>query len=313
MKPHFLLLTCMLFIVSAGVGCNESTTVPEVPTDTGSDFRDVPPIPTPSSPGGSVPAKSSVHTTIHRLNGDFLARLERAQGTWYVDQRLPYFNTKWTRVQTRTGWSTDPFGTLVQLGSPLGYAQMTKNGQPLSTVNAEFFRTYGVNSAQVDYRFAFAGSGLGEPAYLRRDRQWELKTLEGGVGDFLLLEGNAQGTVSTSYTRGSSKTSTEEFGRSLTVGVGLSYGPLSASVSGTLSQTFSSSVTVEESRTETFEKSVSGEPGKIIQFQVWELVDTYSFCDASGAPLEHVDYYFDNPVWVRHGAASFLQTTAFDK
>ena len=44
-------------------------------------------------------------------------------------------------------------------------------------------------------------------------------------------------------------------------------------VSGSLAETFSNSVTIEESATETFEQTVTGKEGKLIHFQVWELVE----------------------------------------
>ena len=308
-----LTLTCMALLLTAAIGCDESP----VSTDAGGggggggiNFQDVPAIPTPASPGGSVPATSDVHTTVRRLDGPFRAFVARARGTWIVDQRFTFpTTTQWLRIVKRAGWSDEDYGALVPLGNPVGHMLMADHGRPVASVGGEFTRTNGI----FEVRYTFSGEGLGAPVYIRRDRQWELKTLEGGAGDFLLLEGNAQGTLSTSYTRGSSETNTREFGQSLTVSAGVGIGPLSASVEGTLSQTFSTSVTVEKSQTETFEKTVTGEPGKIIQFQVWELVDRYSFCDASGDPLEHADYKIKNVVWTRRGSAAYLQTTAFDK
>lgn len=308
MRRTILIVGCIALVLASGLGCSDSTTAPEPPGSTPVSFQDVPAIPVPTSPGGSVPPTSDVHTTIRPLDGNFRAFVARAKGDWVVDYRISTLSN-WINVDKRSGWSDQTFNAVIQLGNPVGYMLMVENGSPKAKVVGEFNRIQTI----LETRYRFSGPGLSEAVYLRRDRQWELKTLEGGIGDFLLLEGNVQGTVSTSYTRGSSRTDTEEFGRSLTVSAGAGYGPLSVSVSGTLSQTFSTSITVDESRTETFEKSVSGEPGKIIQFQVWELVDRYSFCDANGDPLSHTDYVFDNATWTRHGSASFLQTTVFDK
>ena len=93
---------------------------------------------------------------------------------------------------------------------------------------------------------------------------------------------------------------------------GVDFGVLSATVSGTLSEVFSSSVTVSESRTETFSEGVTGKPGKVLQFIVWELVETYRFCDAEGNPVISENYVFGDPVLIRRGGAVALQSTEFD-
>jgi hypothetical protein len=158
----------------------------------------------------------------------------------------------------------------------------------------------------------FTGRELATGVHVRRDRHWELKPLEGAAGDYLLVYPHTEGEVSTTYTSGTETSQTEEFGESLTVTAGLSYSVLSASVSGTLSETFSSSVTVSETNAETFTKRVTGKEGKVIQFMVWELVEEYSITDADGEPLTDDNYVVTTGTMGRRGVAIALQSTEFD-
>jgi hypothetical protein len=133
-----------------------------------------------------------------------------------------------------------------------------------------------VLTTRVDCRLAWQTRPIETRPHLRRDRFWVRKQLEGGAGNFLLLIGDTQGEISTTYTSGSSTTETEKFGRSVTATAGLNLGALSLGVSATISQSFSTSVTVSEETSETFTKTVFGEDGKTVHFQVWELVEYYT-------------------------------------
>jgi hypothetical protein len=158
-----------------------------------------------------------------------------------------------------------------------------------------------------------AGESLSSVPSLRRDRFWVRRPLEGGVGNFLLLTGNTQGEIATSYTSGTSTTETETFGRSVTASAGLSFGGLSAGIEVTLSQSFSTSVTVSEESSVSFTKTVSGENGKIVHFQVWELVERYTITDSKGEPFTDPNYLFEPVELHIRGVAVALEATTFDE
>ena len=167
--------------------------------------------------------------------------------------------------------------------------------------------------ARADCRLYWQTEALSEVPHLRRDRFWLRQTLEGGAGNFLLLIGDTQGEVSSTYTSGSSVTETEEFGRSVTASAGLDLGALTLGVQATLSESFSTTVEVSEETSETFTKTVWGEEGKVKHFQVWELVEVYTITDAEGRPFTDPNYEFVTSRITLHGVAVSLVSTSFDR
>jgi hypothetical protein len=158
---------------------------------------------------------------------------------------------------------------------------------------------------------AVEAPALENAVYIRRDRHWELQQIK-NVGEYLLLDPNTQGEISSTYMQGVTNTQTEEFGEAITAQAGLGIGPLQASISGTLSRTFSNAVEVSTSEEQTFTKTVWGEPGKQIQFMVWELVEVYTLCDENGDSFVDPNYKMQLTPLERRGAALKLQATQFD-
>lgn len=165
----------------------------------------------------------------------------------------------------------------------------------------------------VQYKAGYEGFGLSSAPQLRRDRFWVRRPLEGGVGNFLLLIGDTQGEITTTYTSGSSTEETEEFGRTVTASAGLDFGKLSLGVEVSISRTFRTSVTVSNESSESFTKTVFGEDGKIVHFQVWELVERYTITDTAGKPFTDPAFVFEPVEFHIHGVAVALDATKFDQ
>lgn len=129
-----------------------------------------------------------------------------------------------------------------------------------------------------------------KPVYVRRDRWWERRPLLGDGSQGLILEGPVTRTVSFTYSSGSTTTNTQEFARSITAEAGLSYGAFSASVSATLSQTFTTSVEVRRDTTVSVTEELSGEAGVARVMTFWVLMQRYTITDADGNPYEDDNY-----------------------
>jgi hypothetical protein len=307
----------LLFVAFALSSCSDS------PTDPGNDrngdgggtgFVDAPEIPEPSSPGGDVPNRSETLTRIEPLDGNFRARILDVTGSWRLEQVCASDSRL---VDGREGFASEMLGT--QYGSLARKLMgsipdlVAANGEGLVVVDEDHGLfdcggPFGLNGVEIS---RFQSPSFDADVYVRRDRHWALRPLEGGAGDYLLVYPNTQGEVSTSYESGSEQSRTEEFGRSITATLGVSYGVLSASVSATLSETFSSSVTVSQSTTETFTKTVTGKDDTVIQFMVWELVERYSFCDADGEAVSSERFKIQTGSMERRGVAIALKSTEF--
>lgn len=303
--------------------CGDNPTSPNDEEDTG--LSDVPELPTPETAGGDVPSKSETLASIRPLETAFRPQLVRAMGSWHVSRReceyqiFPIYDIvhgPWQQSWSGESWSNEipEAPALPAFGHDL--LLLNENGSPVSELAYQYVEPapqFTYPGMEWDERWVQGTlEPLTELPHLRRDRWWELKQLGAGGGSFLLLIGESEGAIITTITSGSSKTETESFGRSISASVGASYGLLSASVEATLSESFSTSVTVYEERSETFEKRVRGKTGKTVQFMVWELVERYSFTDQDGEPFTDDLYEFDLPVLVRHGVATALQATEFD-
>lgn len=131
---------------------------------------------------------------------------------------------------------------------------------------------------------------VAQDLYVRRDRWWERRPLLGDDSEIFILQGPVTRTVSFSYSSGSTTEETEEFGRSLTVEVGGSWSFFSASVSATLSQTFTTRVEVRADTTVSVTEELVGEPGVARVMTFWVLVDEYTITDAEGNPYDDPRY-----------------------
>lgn len=151
-----------------------------------------------------------------------------------------------------------------------------------------------------------------EPVYLRRDRYWQRVWIADENSYFKVLIGDTEYDLTVSYTSGTSTTETETFGRSVTTSGGLDFGFLKASVEVTISQSFSTSVTLSEETTVGETYKVFGEDGKYVQFQVWEGVEIFTITDAEGNPYTDLNYVFEPDVLYIHGNGPALVATKFD-
>lgn len=88
------------------------------------------------------------------------------------------------------------------------------------------------------------------------------------------------------YTEGTSETTGESFAISL----GLSASGWGVGLSAQLTYTFNREVTIssETSVTKTF--TCESEPGKVLQFTVWQLIDEYQICDSDGDLFTDPEY-----------------------
>jgi hypothetical protein len=149
------------------------------------------------------------------------------------------------------------------------------------------------------------------PVYVRRDRWWERRPLLVDGSDAFILEGPVTRTVTFSYSSGSTTTNTEEFARSITVEVGGSWDFFSASVSATLSQTFTTSVEVRRDTTVTVSEELAGEAGVARVMTFWVLVEQYSITDADGNPYEDANYQIPPVTFTDEGRITALLATDF--
>lgn len=149
------------------------------------------------------------------------------------------------------------------------------------------------------------------PVYVRRDRWWERRPLLVDGSDAFILEGPVTRTVTFSYSSGSTTTNTEEFARSITVEVGGSWDFFSASVSATLSQTFTTSVEVRRDTTVSVTEELAGEAGVSRVMTFWVLVEHYSITDADGNPYEDDNYQIPPVTFTDEGRITALLATDF--
>ena len=149
------------------------------------------------------------------------------------------------------------------------------------------------------------------PVYVRRDRWWERRPLLVDGSDAFILEGPVTRAVTFSYSSGSTNSSTQEFGRSITAEAGASFGGFSASVSATLSQTFSTAVEVRADTTVTVSEELSGEAGVARVMTFWVLVEKYSITDADGNPYGDDNYNIPPVTFTDEGRITALLATDF--
>lgn len=309
MKTYRRACTLMLTALAA---CDGGPTGPGGGSGTGSDPlpAGAPTLPVPAGPLADVPGTSDTLTVITAVTADFFPRVNRARGDWNVEVCLP-FQPCFSDDPTDT-WSDElpPTGGIpVALQPVIGRILLVEEGIPEAPTQAAFSSVLGFMTLTIEHDFQ--GPALAGTVHLRRDRYWERQALSSGVGEYLLLSGDTEATLETTYSSGTSTTQTEEFGQSLTAEVGLGIGPLSASLSGTLSETFSTSVEVREDRSESFSRTVRGSPGAQTRFMVWILTERYTFTDEDGVPFTDPAYDLVADTLFRRGVATALQATDF--
>ena len=308
----------MCAVLVSAAACGES------PTETGFDGGDgsegtmsdtlprgAPALPVPAGPFADVPATSDTLTVIRPLTSTFRPEVDRALGNWLLWLRTCTFLSclPWQPAGTAAQTWSDELGSTFALEPPaLRVMLIGEDGEPIDAPSVSFVRSFNVETYQ--RRWDFEGEALDE-VHIRRDRYWRWIPLSSGVGDYLIVTGSTDATLESTFTAGTSTTETEEFGRSLTVGATVGYGPLSASVSGTLSESYSVSVEIRRDSTETFSRTVHGSNGRQTRFMVWILMERYTFTDAAGEPLTHPSYEFTPHELNRSGVATALQATEF--
>lgn len=163
-----------------------------------------------------------------------------------------------------------------------------------------------------DVTYRLRWPAIDEDVYVRRDRWWERRPLLGDDSEVFILEGPVTRSVSFSYSSGSTTENTEEFGRSLTVEVGGSFDFFSASVSATLSQTFTTRVEVRSDTTVSVTEELAGEPGVARVMTFWVLVEEYTITDADGNPYGDPNYDIPQLSFRDEGRVTALLATDFE-
>lgn len=274
--------------------------VPDAPVVVAPALDNVPDVPIPATPGGDVSTASAIHTTIARLEGDFNFNpvVVRTRASWRVSERRTPTAT-WTHVGLGSQWShqvtgetasgipvfppPDPLGTRILL---------IAGGSPVQPPPRVYETVAGPALLPYLQRLQMNAPTFDGEVYVKRERQWELDSFDGGA--FHLIASNQRVTLTEARTEGSSTTEITSFGTTVSAGGGLDILGLSGNIEKTLSRTFSTSVTVTEERTRQVSIDVAGEPGVLIDLRLWRLIDTYTLTDAQGDPLTHLAYVFDD-------------------
>jgi len=325
-----------LFPLVMIAACGTDAVGPET-GDNGTDSdplpADAPQLPVPAGPLADVAASSDTLTVIQPLATDFHPRVLRVRGDWTLQARqcafqaFPGVCAQWWPWETfapvldtwndqippqRFSVTNDmiPMIHKAALGG-IGRILLFEDGATVTPAVVHLTGTGTVGGDDYETKKDLKPVTMTETVYLRRDRYWERQQLSSGVGDYLLVSGDTEASLSTTYSTGTSRTETEEFGRSVTATVGLSYGPLAASVSATLSESYSVSTEVREDKSETFTRTVRGSPGKQTRFMIWALTERYTFTDANGDPFTDPAYELILETLYRRGVATALQATDF--
>jgi hypothetical protein len=282
-------------------------------------------LPVPSGPLVDAPPTSDTLTLIVPLATNYRPLVDRMRGIWTLRAREcraiagAFSCGIWTsRAVTAPAWS-DALGTTrmglfdlpMTLSPPAGRPLLVQGGTPVNPVRVEVSSTVGGSLVRFDRIHQFVGEPLDQVVHLRRDRFWELLPISSGVGSYLLLTGDTQAELSTTYTSGTTTTETQTFGSTVTATAGLDLGPLSAGVSTALSESYSTSVSITESVSETFTRIARGSSGTTTRFMIWGLVERYTSTDENGEAIEHPDYEIVPDTLYRRGVATALQATEF--
>jgi hypothetical protein len=301
-RPHSSSMLAALAALTLTACTSDSATGPDEPGDgepivSAPALTNVPPIPIPDAPGSDVPAESAIHTTIARLDGnlDFNPTILRAFASWRVGESR--FGGPWAHTGLGDRWSHQ-WASSLRTGSGLPAIPppnplserilLLDGGVPVQSPR----RTWVNGVLSYSQQLVMDARTFDGEVYVMRERQWELDSFDGGA--FHLIASNQRVTLTESRTEGSSQTEIRTFGTTFTKGGGIDIAGLSANIEQTLTQTFSTSVTVTEQRTRQVSIDVAGEPGMLIDLRLWRLIDTYTLTDVHGNPLTHQHYVFDH-------------------
>jgi hypothetical protein len=302
--------------------CGDPTGPVDQPDPGQTTYSDAPRLPVPDSPVADAPPTSDTLTVVEPLATHYRPLVERMRGQWNLLRARECIYAvgsclDWVKVLSREAWS-DELPTIsltdysVDMDLERGRVLFMEDGTLQDPVTADYSDRFEPEGLAPGWEREHSFSGQPLPAvYLRRDRYWELLPISGGVGDYLLLTGETEAELTTTYTSGTIVTETETFGRSVTVSTGAGAGGLSAEVSATLSETYSTSVAVTESRTEEFSRIVRSSSGTTTRFMIWGLVERYTFTDALGEPISHPDYEIVLDELFRRSVATWLQAIEF--
>ena len=154
---------------------------------------------------------------------------------------------------------------------------------------------------------------LSSTVYLKKEQYWEK---EGNSEVYVNDEGlQFERTFSRTFTRGSTSAQSQKFAHttkaSLSAGVPVKAVTINAGIEETIEQTFESTITVneEESVTDSWTVSVAGETTAV--FEVWNLIEKYTFVHEDGTVYDDPNYIFDAPSLERRAtiATAMVSTT----
>jgi hypothetical protein len=160
-----------------------------------------------------------------------------------------------------------------------------------------------------DRRYGYDCPALTSTPYMRWDRAWQVVPLE-SEGSFLLLDGEVEGSLSATITRGVSTTEATTFSETTTESAGLDFMGLGIALEESFTEGYTMSVTINEESSATFTQTVQGTNGATSQFMVWQLVDRFTVTDATGETLADPNYGFP-PVILEVRGAKALKVTVF--
>lgn len=320
-----------LYAMASVLACGDGPTSIENGTENDSTANrpvaDAPALPVPSSPTANVPVTSDTLARIEPLATNYRPVVDSVFGDWMLRYRrcaepLPGAQVicgAWSDETSQQRWSSDLPPSLDGINAvfmhfpvPMGRVLLIEDGQHMAPRDTRWSDSIPLDPLNWYERVrTLTDAGLSDTVYVRRDRFWERKILEGGVGEYLLLIGDTEGSFSTTWTEGTETSETQTFGETVSVSGGLSLGVLSANVSEAVSRSFSTSVTITEAVTRIFKETVRGTSGKTVRFMVWELVERYTLTDENGDPFTDPNFAVRDEALYRRGVARALQATEF--
>lgn len=152
-----------------------------------------------------------------------------------------------------------------------------------------------ISEVWLQMEYEVRGQELIAAPFIRRERFWAAVPWESGN----LVEGlNGAGAIAgtSTYTFGSAVSETESLALTLGAEVGGGYGGFSAKVSTSLTTTFSTTVTVSQSTTTSFTRTLEGVEGKRTRFVLWVLRERYSFANEDGTPFVDENYVVEKGI-----------------
>ena len=170
---------------------------------------------------------------------------------------------------------------------------------------------------RVYYVAATSCEPLEKPVYIKRERYWKRLALGGDGNNLKSIRVDPGSTFEVSYTRtqGTSHERSYDFTRTISGEVSLQTPNevAGAKLSGSLSETFGSSVTITEETEITVTRTMAGVDGKTVIYSVWTSVERYSFVDAEGNPYVEPNYTFEDLGNAEiQGEYEWISSTTFD-